>query len=139
MYPSVMCVQRAVDGPKPVRRPREPWVHGGVLAAVVLAGAADLALTLFFMSTDGLNEANPIARWIAGFGPAPLAGFKCATLALAVGLLWRARHRCSARIAAWLCLAMLLAVGERWRQYTDLFSRFDAAADRTSPCYVVFS
>jgi len=85
-----------------------------VTAATVMQ-VMDLALTLTFMTTAGMEELNPIALRIAqDLGSLGLVTFKLGCMAvMAGGLLW-VRHRASAELGAWVCVAVLTMLCVHW-------------------------
>jgi hypothetical protein len=81
---------------------------------------ADLVMTLTHLTTIGMLEANPIARWIMQMqSPSLLVLWKVGTLGVAVAILLRARRLTCGEIAAWICAAVLLWLMVRWSVYLD--------------------
>jgi len=78
----------------------------------------DILTTLAFLM-NGVQEANPIARFALTAGPAPiygLVGLKVVAVCLAIYCVRRARHRLLARVnvffallVAWNLVALILA------------------------------
>lgn len=91
-----------------------------LLLAVVVMSLADLGMTLTHLTTIGMLEANPIARWIMQLqSPTLLVLWKLATLGVAGAILLKARRLACGEIAAWICTAILLWLMIRWSVYLD--------------------
>jgi hypothetical protein len=100
-----------------------PYRVTGLLAGVVLLSVGDLYMTLLHLTTFGMLEANPLARGIMAHGsPAMLAAWKTATVGLAVGILFWARRRATAEVAAVFCCLVLAWLTLRWVAYSDTVS-----------------
>lgn len=85
-----------------------------------LLGLADLGITMTFLTSVGMFEANPIARFIIGLGsPAALIAFKLATMALTSWIVLAARARWQAESAAWICVAILGWLTVHWYGYME--------------------
>lgn len=91
--------------------------------ATALMGLADLLLTLTYVRSVGMAEANPIARWLMQFDSvAVVVAFKLGTMALCSALiLWKRTAR-TAEIGAWLCLLVMLCLTVRWLWFISAFS-----------------
>ena len=86
-----------------------------LLLATVLTGVIDLLLTLNYVTSIGMIELNPLARLLMKYdGPSGIVLWKLLTLSLAVGILFRARHRRFAEVAAWCCFLVSIALALRW-------------------------
>ena len=91
-----------------------------LVLTIVLLSLADLYITLMYLHSGGMGEANPLARWIMGHGsPALLVAWKTATVAVASLLLYRHRRNRTAEFGAWVCLLILVWLTMRWAQYSD--------------------
>ena len=92
----------------------------GVLLVIVIAlSALDLALTLHLLATVGMFEDNPIVVYLVqatGCGLA-LSAYKLLSVSLAVGPLYRCRHRRSGEIGAWVAVLVLSGVTVQWGRY----------------------
>lgn len=101
-----------------------------LIIAIFLASLADLALTLTFLTSVGMAEANPIARAVIGTGSmAAVIGFKLGLSAVACGCLWAARHRSSGEIGAIIGTLVMGWLMVRWHDYIDNSHVFTAALD----------
>lgn len=91
----------------------------GLLLAIGGLSLVDLAVTLTYMKTMGLYEANPIVRLLAASASPVFAIvlFKCATVAVAIALLHRLRRFTSARVMAAAMVAVLVWVSVQWVRY----------------------
>ena len=105
-------------------RPRRVVV---LLAGVVVLSAADLAVTLMHLRSDGLIEANPIAAYLVSStnSATMLVAYKTLMVGLCVGLLYRARASAGGEIAAWLAIAILAFMANQWFRYTQLIDGQD--------------
>ena len=92
-----------------------------VLCIVILIiSAADLELTLRFLTSGGMSEGNPLARYIMGFNCQwLLAAWKLMLTAVACGTLVGLRTRLTAELGAWLCAAVMVWLAIRWGLYAD--------------------
>jgi hypothetical protein len=92
----------------------------GMLGFIALVSAADLWLTLTYLTTGGMSEGNPIARWIIGLNSSWVLGlFKVALVSFTCVVLWKARSRRSAQIAAAVGCVMMAWLCFRWHGYTS--------------------
>jgi hypothetical protein len=88
--------------------------------AILLASAADLAITLTFLMSVGMAEANPIARAVIGTGSAwAVVGFKMGLSLGACGIFFAARRRTSGEVGAWLGALVMCWLMVRWHAYID--------------------
>jgi len=96
-----------------------------LLAAILIMGAADLALTLTYARTVGMIEVNPIARTMIALGGAhQLVVFKAFCTVLCAGFLYLCRRTPQAERAAWLCACGMLVLTAHWVNYNASVSRF---------------
>lgn len=91
-----------------------------LIFTIVLLSLADLYITLIYLHSGGMGEANPVARWIMGHGsPTLLAVWKLATVLLAGVILYKTRRTRTAEIGAWVCVVLLTWLTIRWVRYSD--------------------
>ena len=91
-----------------------------LLLAIAVMSLADLGMTLTHLTTIGMLEANPIARWIMEMqSPTLLVLWKLGTLGIASAILLKARRLTCGEVAAWICAAVLLWLMVRWSIYLD--------------------
>ncbi|MEL6328153.1 MAG: DUF5658 family protein [Planctomycetota bacterium] len=94
---------------------------GLLLFAVVAMSVVDLLITLEFLTSVGMAEANPVARLVISTNsPVAITVWKGLTVASAALILWRLRERPVAELAAWFACLALAAVTVRWLQYTEI-------------------
>ena len=98
------------------RSERVTWL----LAGVVGLSAADLLLTVSYLTSVGMSEANPIALWLlqATNSVWPLAIYKGITVMICVMLLYTNRFQRQSELAAWCALLILVALTIWWNQYS---------------------
>ncbi|HVZ94981.1 MAG TPA: DUF5658 family protein [Phycisphaerales bacterium] len=89
-----------------------------LILAITMMGAVDLWCSWTYMSTIGMFELNPLARWMIELGgPSLLVIFKFTTMLFAaLGLFIARRHR-HAEGCAWLGFGILLALMVQWTHY----------------------
>lgn len=88
--------------------------------AIVLMSVADLKMTLVYVTSVGMTEANPIARFLMVYGGVcSIVVWKAATVACGVFILWRIRRYRAAEVGAWICCAILGALCVHWFRYND--------------------
>jgi len=94
-----------------------------LMLGVIVLSMADLFITLAYLRAQWMMEANPIAVFVIKSTQSPwgLAAFKCATVAVCVTLLFRARRHLAAEIAAWCALGILTVLSVMWSNYANHF------------------
>lgn len=102
-----------------VQRASQPEVRATrvllLLGTALIVSVADLIMTLKFVTSVGMIEANPIARWIMRSGDATtLTIFKMALTLASLGTIFYFRKKRSAEVAAWIAFAIMLALSFRW-------------------------
>jgi hypothetical protein len=99
-----------------------------LLSVIVVLSAIDLALTLYWMKTVGMYELNPLVAYLARATDSPLAlsAFKCASVLVSSGLLFRLRNHVQAEVGAWTAALVLVALCVRWANYTHWSAQVDA-------------
>ena len=92
-----------------------------LIFGIILLSLADLWLTIHYLTTMGMMEANPIAVWvIKRFGsPWALSAFKLASVAASCWLLYLVRHHRIGELAAWACSTILAFMCYMWFEYTE--------------------
>jgi len=91
-----------------------------LIMAIILMSVADLVITLTYMRSVGMFEANPIARFMVSLGSyGHLVRYKLFTMALSCGLLYLLRRHRNAELAAWLCAIVLLSLTAHWVRYNN--------------------
>jgi hypothetical protein len=104
--------------------PPRTWRVLALILAIVALSLGDLYMTLTYLKSGGMGEANPVARWVINHGsPGLLVFWKVATVAVASLILFYARRRASAEVAAWGCCFVLTWLTVRWHSYAEEVSR----------------
>lgn len=104
-----------------------------LLAATMLVCFFDLALTLTFVTSTGMAEANPLARIVMEHGsPAFVVVWKLATMAVGLGILFWARKSKGAEIGAWGVLAVMIVLSVHWLAFAGEVSEMDSDYGRLS-------
>jgi hypothetical protein len=106
---------------------QRPGLAGGrpcrvtaLIFTIVLLSLADLYLTLVYLHSGGMGEANPLARWIMGHGsPTLLILWKLATITVASAILYHTRRTRTAEFGAVACVMVLTWLTLRWGHYSD--------------------
>jgi len=98
-----------------------------LLFATVLMGLADLSMTLTFITTVGMIEANPIARLVMELNsPGYVVLWKLATMLVGIGVLFWARMHRGAEIGTWICFAAMAALSIHWLAFAGQVSSMDS-------------
>lgn len=109
---------RAALLPAAIRR--RPFRVVTLSVAIAVMSAADLYLTLLYLTHTGMSEANPLARMMIAYqSPAVLASWKALTVFLCLGILYLVRDRRSAELGAWTGVAILAWLMTHWATYID--------------------
>lgn len=91
-----------------------------LLVIVALLSLTDLYLTIYFTTTIGLNEGNPLARWIMSFNQPWLLGvWKLVLIGVSTTLLVYTRKSRSSEIGSWACLFIMVWLMCRWSAYIE--------------------
>lgn len=92
---------------------------GVLLGATVLMALGDLYMTLTFARSVGMLELNPIGRALMGCeSPLAVVLFKLATTMFGASVIYWARRRRGAEVAAWLVCGALAALTIHWILYS---------------------
>lgn len=98
---------------------RPEWRMAGLLMVIATVSLADLWLTLTYLKNGGMSEGNPIARWIISMNCAwVLVAFKSVLVGFTISVLWWARQRRIAEVAAWFGCLVMVWLCFRWDGYT---------------------
>jgi hypothetical protein len=100
-------------------RAADPTIRGIrvtlLLGAVLLVSVVDLLLTIKLVTSVGMIEVNPIARWVMRTGDATLLTiFKITLTAICLGAIFWCRRSKLGEIAAWVCFGVMLALSLQW-------------------------
>ncbi|MFY7896912.1 MAG: DUF5658 family protein [Phycisphaerales bacterium] len=103
-----------------------------LLFATFLMGVADLALTLTYVTSIGMVELNPLARYIMEHGSVQaVALFKFGAMTVNGGILYIFRRRRIAEIAAWICFLVMAGLSIKWGLYASHMSSFASELHET--------
>lgn len=110
----------------PLPRFGRPQRVAALLSVIVLLSLGDLYMTLTHLQGIGMLESNPIARAVMSYNaPSVLISWKCATVLLAVLILFFYRRTRQAEIASWICCTVLLLLTFHWIRYNDAITGLD--------------
>lgn len=115
-----------------------------LIFATIAMSMGDLYMTLAYLRTSGMDEANPLARLVISYGcPWALSAWKALTLGLGMFILFSLRRTRGGELGAWCCFAMLLALTLHWSDYnrdvTDLTMGVTSLAASGDPAWVTIS
>ncbi len=90
-----------------------------LLGAVVLLSLGDLLVTLAYLKSVGLMEANPIVAYLIESTQSVwvLAGYKGLTVGICATVLFCLRRHREGEIGAWCAAAILGLTALQWHQY----------------------
>lgn len=90
----------------------------GLIFAIVCLSLADLYITLLYLHSGGMGEANPVARWLMQLNrPGLLIAWKLGTVVVASGILLYYRRQRLGELGAWACCLILVWLTLRWETY----------------------
>lgn len=96
-----------------------------LMLTIAALSVGDLVLTLTYVRSVGMTEANPIARYVMSFDSAwLLAGWKFASVGLACLIFYIARYKRSGELAAWVACSVLTLLTFHWLNYTHEVEKF---------------
>lgn len=99
---------------------RRSWRVLMLTAAVLVMSLVDLHITLLYVRTVGMGEANPLARWMMmHFSPNVLIWWKLLTVSLACAIFVMARRTRIAELGVWVACGLLVWLTIRWTIYSD--------------------
>ncbi len=92
-----------------------------LIVGIVLLSLGDLLITVTFLRSTGLSEANAIAAFLIREtgSVAALVAYKTLTVLVCVGLLYRLRKLVEGEVAAWCAMLILAVTAAQWYQYTS--------------------
>ena len=93
---------------------------------VILLSIGDLLITVTYLRSTGMMEANPIAETIIRVtgSVAALAAYKALTVGICVSLLYRLRRLVEGEVAAWCAVAILALLAIQWHNYARAGAAF---------------
>ncbi len=97
-----------------------------MIVGIVLLSLGDLLLTVTYLRSTGLVEANPIAGYLirATGSATALAVYKILTVGVCIALLYRLRRLVEGEVAAWCAMVILGVVALHWYQYARYFEDY---------------
>ncbi len=95
-----------------------------LLMAITVLSLVDLGVTLGFMTTVGMYEANPLVSLLTrcAYPAAAIVLLKLVSTGVSVGILHWLRDTGSARLVAWLLLGVLAWLMVHWVRYSVVVS-----------------
>jgi hypothetical protein len=121
---SMMCTPGSTEYEQRQRRDRSRRVIL-LIVGIILLSVGDLLITITYLQSTGMLEANPIAEYIVRLtgSISVLTAYKALTVAICVGLLYRLRRLVEGEVAAWCAVSILAVMSLQWyhyaRQYDD--------------------
>ncbi len=98
-----------------------------MIVGIVLLSLGDLLITITYLQSTGMLEANPIAGYIIRLtgSVSVLTAYKALTVAICVGLLYRLRRMVEGEVAAWCAVSILAFMSLQWYHYARQFDNSD--------------
>jgi hypothetical protein len=105
-----------------------------LIVGIVLLSFGDLLITVTYLRSTGMMEANPIAEYLIRLtgSLSVLALYKAATVGICVGLLYRLRRHVEGEVAAWCAVSILAVMSLQWHHYAQQFDHADFELARNS-------
>ena len=105
-----------------------------LIVGIVLLSLGDLLITITYLQSTGMLEANPIAGLIIRVtgSVSILAAYKALTVGICVGLLYRLRRLVEGEIAAWCAVSILAFMSLQWYHYARQFDATDLELARST-------
>ena len=90
-----------------------------LIVGIIVLSLGDLLITLAYLRSTGMIEANPIAAWLirATGSAVVLSAYKALTVGVCVGLLYRLRRHVEGEVAAWCAAVILIMTALHWYHY----------------------
>jgi hypothetical protein len=90
-----------------------------LIVGIVLLSLGDLLITITYLRSTGMLEANPIAGYIIRLtgSVSVLTAYKALTVGVCVGLLYRMRRLVEGEVAAWCAVSILACMSLQWYHY----------------------
>jgi hypothetical protein len=104
-----------------------------LIVGIVLLSLGDLLITVTYLQSTGMLEANPIAGYIIRVtgSVSILAAYKALTVGICVGLLYRLRRLVEGEVAAWCAVSILAFMSLQWYHYARQFDATDLELARS--------
>jgi hypothetical protein len=104
-----------------------------LIVGIVLLSLGDLLITITYLQSTGMLEANPIAGYIIRVtgSVSILTAYKALTVGICVGLLYRLRRLVEGEVAAWCAVSILAFMSFQWYHYARQFDTTDLELARS--------
>jgi hypothetical protein len=104
-----------------------------LIVGIVLLSLGDLLITITYLQSTGMLEANPIAGYIIRVtgSVSILTAYKALTVFICVGLLYRLRRLVEGEVAAWCAVSILAFMSFQWYHYARQFDTTDLELARS--------
>jgi hypothetical protein len=105
-----------------------------LIVGIVLLSLGDLLITVTYLRSTGMLEANPIAGYIIRLtgSVSALTVYKALTVGICVGLLYRLRRLVEGEVAAWCAVSILAFMSLQWYHYAHHFDNADVELARSA-------
>jgi hypothetical protein len=105
-----------------------------LIVGIVLLSLGDLLITITYLQSTGMLEANPIAGYIIRLtgSVSVLTAYKALTVGICVGLLFRLRCLVEGEVAAWCAVSILAFMSFQWYHYARQFDNSDLELARSA-------
>jgi hypothetical protein len=105
-----------------------------LIVGIVLLSLGDLLITITYLQSTGMLEANPIAGYIIRLtgSVSALTMYKALTVGICVALLYRLRRLVEGEVAAWCAVSILAFMSLQWYHYARQFDTSDLELARSA-------
>ncbi|MHC4217321.1 MAG: DUF5658 family protein [Planctomycetota bacterium] len=105
-----------------------------LIVGIILLSLGDLLITITYLQSTGMLEANPIAEYLIRMtgSISVLAAYKALTVGICVGLLYRLRRLVEGEVAAWCAVSILAVMSVQWYHYARQFDQTDLELARSA-------
>ncbi len=95
---------------------------------VLLLSIGDLLTTLIFLQSTGMEEVNPVAKFVMQSGSVMnILIFKAGSVFTCLSVILLIRFRWQGELAAWIATFILVSLTAYWYVYTHQFSAIDSS------------
>ena len=116
------------------RLPGRPTRVVALIITILFVSVADLILSLTFLTTVGMAEANPLARMVFASNSVGLVvAFKLGLSGVACLFLWLARKTPTGECGAWLGALLMVWLLVRWDVYIEESHVFTTVLNAPAP------
>lgn len=105
-----------------------------MIVGILLLSLGDLLITITYLQSTGMLEANPIAGYIIRLtgSASALTVYKALTVGVCVGLLYRLRRLVEGEVAAWCAVSILAFMSLQWFHYARHIDNADVELARSA-------